>query len=94
MPDSSVPFDRWGPIVEPPEDEGSYLLLEPEDGEGWTKPPPSDAVRVWQRRPGTPDDDDSNWTTWLPGHDLTSWLDDRGSRFSEWLPVGEEPSWE
>jgi hypothetical protein len=56
-------------------------------------PPPADAIRVWQRRPGAEDDDDLNWTTWLHEPDLEAWLRARGYEFAEWLPAGAEPDW-
>jgi hypothetical protein len=49
---SEPPFGRWGRLLEPPESSGAYLLIEVEDGSGWKKPPPSDAIRIWHRKPG------------------------------------------
>lgn len=70
-----------------------YVLMEPESPQGWRKPPPDDAVRVWQRQPGVPDDSDANWTVWMQNGDLPSWLKSQGYEFEHWLPEGEEPDW-
>ena len=66
-------------------------MVERESAAGWKKPPPEDAVRVWVRRPGEPDDSDSNWTTWLQEADLPQWIEPLA--IEEWLQPGEEPNW-
>lgn len=81
---------RWGLIVAPEESHGSYVLIERETSEGWKKPPPADALRMWARRPGDADDDDHNWTLW----DTVEGMQKRLSACRiEWLPPGEEPDW-
>ena len=87
------PFDRWSHVVAPDEAAGVYVLIEVESPEGWKKPPPADAIRVWQRRVGVPDDDDDNWTVWLHRRDLGSWMAAAGCVIDEWLPEGVEPDW-
>lgn len=92
-PDQNMPFGRWGRIAAPAEAAGAYILIEVESSEGWKSPPPADAIRIWQRRPGVPDDDDSNWTVWLHRDQLGGWIGDRGYVVDEWLPPGVEPDW-
>ena len=89
MEQASIPFGRWGRVTAP--EPGSYLYVERETPAERKKPQPKDAVRVWMRRPGEPDDSDFNWTTWLHETDLPEWL----SRFTidEWLEPGAEPDW-
>lgn len=86
-----VPLGRWGRITSPPGDAGSFLMVEVESGEGWKKPPPSDAVRVWVRDPNRPDDADANRTTWLHAEDVAHHLEDWEVEVSEWLVEGKEP---
>ncbi len=87
------PFKRWGRVIAPPEAAGVYVLVELESAEVWKKPPTADAVRVWQRKPGVPDDDDFNWTLWLRHGHLSAWMTDKGYVIEEWLPEGAEPDW-
>ena len=93
MPGDDVepPFNRWGRIEAPSEAAGVYRLVEVDTAEEWKNPPPSDAVRVWQRRPGVEDDHDDNWTVWLQRPDLAEWMS--AVTISEWLPEGQEPDW-
>lgn len=93
MSDKPLPLNRWGRIRKPEEDAGSYLYVELESGDGWKKPPPDDAIRVWHRRPGAAADDDiNNWTVWLHAQDLKQWAS--AYEFAEWLPEGSEPDWD
>lgn len=85
------PFGRWGRVASPRELEGVYRLVEVESADGWRKPPPPDAVRVWQRRPGVASDHDDNWTVWLRRDQLDEWMS--AVTFVEWLPDGVEPEW-
>lgn len=87
------PLRRWGRVTAPPEAAGVYMLVETESPEGWRKAPPPDSVRVWQRKPGVPDDDDFNWTLWLRRRDLSAWMVEKGYVVEEWLPEGVEPDW-
>lgn len=90
-----VELNRWGRVGAPPEDEGSFILVEPETGEGWKQPRPKDAYRVWHRRPGVPDDHDDNWTTWLTSDGLSKWFGTPQLAYRvEWLPEGVEPKWQ
>jgi len=82
-------FDRWGHD----RSSGVYVLFEVESSEGWKKSPPDDAIRVWQRKPGVPDDDDHNWSTWLERPQVCSWMAEKGYDIDEWLPEGVEPDW-
>ena len=92
MTQMPVPMNRWGPIAAPEEAAGAYLLVMPETPDGWKVTPPDDAIRIWRRRPGAGDDDDTeNWTVWLHEPDLADWLAEFS--FFEWLPEGVEPSW-
>ena len=93
MTAAEPPFDRWGHVVAPDEAAGVYMLIEVESPEGWKKSPPTDAIRVWQRRPGVLDDDDYNWTSWLHRRDLASWMAEKGYVIDKWLPEGVEPNW-
>lgn len=87
-----VPLDRWGRIIEPAESAGAYLLVERENGEGWKKPPPADALRLWHRTPGAEDDDDlKNWTVWFTSKEAADWFD--RYTFDKWLAEGVEPDW-
>jgi hypothetical protein len=86
-------FNRWGHVVAPTEAAGVYVLIESESPEGWKKAPPADAIRVWQRKPGVPDDHDLNWTTWLHRADLSAWMTGKGYVIDEWLSEGVEPDW-
>jgi hypothetical protein len=61
-PPDEPPLNRWGRIDAPPDVAGVYRKVEVESAEGWKKLPPSDALRVWQRRPGVEDDHDDNWS--------------------------------
>jgi hypothetical protein len=89
---SETPFDRWGRVLSPPESAGRYLLIERESGERWKVPSPGDAVRIWVRRPGAANDDDSsNWTVWVHEARLDDWLSDY--EIAEWLPEGGQPDW-
>ncbi len=86
------PFHRWGRVAEPANSRGAYLLIAEERSDGWTKPPPEDAIRVWHRRIGAPVDDDSdNWTVWLHRRQLQTWM--ANYVIEEWLPEGIEPQW-
>ena len=92
MVTADIPFNRWGLISAPVEAAGSYLLVEGEGPEEWTEPPPSDAVRIWVRRPGAPAGDDRhNWTVWVHERDLGTYLSDY--EITEWLKLGVEPAW-
>jgi hypothetical protein len=92
MPTPEAPFDRWGRIVSPPASAGSYLRVERESAEGWKVAPPEDAVRIWVRKPGAPQDDDmANWTVWMHETELSEWLS--AYKVAEWLPEGTEPDW-
>ena len=82
-----------GPRRGPDYAAGVYLLIEVESSDGWKKPPPSDAIRVWQRRPGVPDEDNDNWTVWLLRPQVGSWMAETGYVIDEWLPAGVEPDW-
>jgi hypothetical protein len=85
------PIGQWGRVREPAWRAGAYVLVEVESPEGWKQPPPDDAIRVWQRRPGVADDHDDNWTMWLHRHQLASHFAD--VVIEEWLPEGAEPDW-
>jgi len=89
MSGTAVPFGRWGRVTAP--ESGSYVLVEPESGDGWKTPPPADAMRIWMRRPGAAADDDHNWTTWLHEATLSEWIS--AYAIDEWLPPGVEPDW-
>jgi len=87
-----VPLGRCGRITTPAESAGAYLLIERESGEGWKKPPPPDALRLWHRTPGAEDDDDlKNWTVCFTSKEAPDWF----GRYTvdEWLPEGVEPDW-
>lgn len=84
---------RWGRVVRPVDDVGSYLTLEPEARAADCPPPPVGAVRLWHRRPGVPDDSDANWTVWLEASQISEWLGPIGRYEVEWLPEGVEPQW-
>jgi hypothetical protein len=87
------PFNRWGRVIAPADVAGAYLRVEVESSDAWKKPPPADAIRIWQRRPGVPDDDDYNWTTWIHRPDLGQWMTESGYVIDEWLPEGVAPDW-
>jgi hypothetical protein len=91
--DDEPPLNRWGRVIAPADGAGAYLMIEIEASEDRMKPPSADAIRVWQRRPGVPDDDDYNWTTWLHRPDLDDWMVEKGYVIDEWSPEGVEPDW-
>ena len=86
---ASIPFGQWGRVTA--RESGSFLCIERQASEEQKKPLPADAVRIWMRRPGEPDDSDFNWTTWLHEADLPQWISGYG--IDEWLPPGVEPDW-
>ena len=90
--DLPLPLNRWGRIARPAHASGAYLYAEVEPGEDWKKPPSEDVIRLWQRRPGVPDDHDDNWTVWLPTASLAEWVSEY--EFAEWLPEDREPDWD
>jgi len=90
LPDKDADVSQNERTTTAPES-GSYVLVEPESGDGWKTPPPADAVRTWMRRPGAAGDDDHNWTTWLHKATPSEWIS--AYAIDEWLPPGVEPDW-
>lgn len=97
MPDVGVPLNRWGRILAPESEAGSWVLVEQEKPDFWKKPPSADAYRIWLRKPGVTGDDPrndfNNWSVWLHAENVAPWFEAEGYRFAEWLPEGEEPDW-
>lgn len=88
---SEAPFRRWGRVIRPAEDAGSYVMIEPETRDPQYPPPPVGSVRLWHRRPGVNNDDEANWSVWFPGDQLGDWLGPTGAFEVEWLAVDFEP---
>jgi hypothetical protein len=75
---------RWGRVVRPA-DESSYVLLElcGPDEQG-----PEGCVRLWHRRLGTADDDETNnWSTRFKMDALGEWIGPTGKYEVDWLPA-------
>ena len=88
-----LPMKRWGRVIRPADDAGSYVMIELETRDPRFPPPPLGALRLWHRRPGTAEDSDLNWTVWFGPEHVGEWIGTSGSYEVEWLPEGSEPDW-